>query len=152
MDLIWLIPILPGVGAAINGLFGIRYFSKRTAGLVACTTMALAFGVSLTAFFQLLGLAPEARVHDVVLFDWIPATALAVTGGQIGSLHIPWLFRLDPLSSLMILVVTGVGFLIHVYSTGYMHDEPRATCRLLRLPEPLLLLHADARPGRTTSW
>ncbi len=83
MDLIWLIPILPGVGAAINGLFGIRYFSKRTAGLVACTTMALALGVSLTAFVQLLGLAPEARVHDVVLFDWIPATALAVTGGRL---------------------------------------------------------------------
>ncbi len=125
MDLIWLIPLLPGLGAAVNGIFGIRFFSKRTAGLVACTTMALALGVSLTAFIQLLGLAPEARVHDVVLFDWIPATALAMSGGRIGSLHIPWAFRLDPLSALMILVVTGIGFLIHVYSTAYMHDEPR---------------------------
>ncbi len=109
----------------MNGLVGIRFFSKRTAGLVACTTMALSFALSVAAFVQLLGLAPEARVHDVVLFDWIPPTALAVTGGTIGSLHIPWLFRLDPLSSMMILVVTGIGLLIHIYSTAYMHDEPR---------------------------
>jgi NADH-quinone oxidoreductase subunit L len=125
MDLIWLIALLPGLGAAVNGIFGIRWFSKRTAGVVACTTMALAFGISVVAFVQLLGLAPEARVHDVTLFDWIPPTALAMRGGAIGSLHVPWLFRLDPLSAMMILVVTGVGFLIHVYSVAYMHDEPR---------------------------
>ena len=125
MDLIWLIPLLPGLGAAVNGIFGIRYFSKRTAGVLACTTMAIALGVSLTAFVQLLGLSPEARVHDVVLFDWFPRTALEMAGGRIGSLHIPWAFRLDPLSSMMILIVTGIGFLIHVYSIGYMHDEPR---------------------------
>ena len=125
MDLIWLIPILPGLGAAVNGIFGIRWFGKRTAGVVACTTMAAAFGVSVLAFVRLLGLAPEARVHDVTLFDWIPATALAMKGNAIGSLHIPWAFRLDPLSAMMILVVTGIGFLIHVYSVAYMHDEPR---------------------------
>src|SRR5450759_3611604 len=125
MDLIWLIPLLPGLGAAVNGIFGIRYFSKRTAGVLACTTMAIALGVSLTAFVQLLGLSPEARVHDVVLFDWIPRTALEMAGGRIGSLHVPWAFRLDPLSSMMILIVTGIGFLIHIYSIGYMHDEPR---------------------------
>ncbi len=125
MDLIWLIPLLPGLGAAVNGIVGIRFFSKRTAGIVACTTMALALGLSLAAFVQLLGLAPEARVHDVVLFDWFPATALATSGGRIGALHIPWAFRLDPLSAMMILVVTGIGFLIHIYSTAYIHDEPR---------------------------
>ncbi len=125
MDLIWLIPLLPGVGAAVNGIFGIRFFSRRVSGLVACTTMALAFGLSLLAFAQLLGLPPEARVHDVVLFDWIPPTALAMGNGAIGSLHVPWAFRLDPLSAMMILVVSGIGFLIHVYSTAYMHDEPR---------------------------
>jgi NADH-quinone oxidoreductase subunit L len=125
MDLIWLIPLLPGVGAAVNGILGIRWFSKRTAGLVACTTMAVAFGLSVLAFVQLLGLEAQARIHDVVLFDWIPATALATKGGAIGALHIPWAFRLDPLSAMMILVVTGIGFLIHVYSTAYMHDEPR---------------------------
>ncbi len=125
MDLIWLIPILPGLGAAVNGIFGIRWFGKRTAGAVACATMAAAFGLSVAAFTQLLGLAPEKRFHDVTLFDWIPATALATKGDAIGSLHVPWAFRLDPLSAMMILVVTGIGFLIHVYSIAYMHDEPR---------------------------
>ncbi len=125
MDLIWLIPLLPGVGAAVNGLVGIRFFGKRTAGLVACTTMAVAFGVSVAAFLQLLGLPSASRAHDVVLFDWIPPTALQLASGRIGALHVPWAFRLDPLSAMMILIVSGVGFLIHVYSTAYMHDEPR---------------------------
>jgi NADH-quinone oxidoreductase subunit L len=125
MDLIWLIPLLPGLGAAVNGIFGIRFFSKRTAGVIACTTMALALGVSLAAFVQLLGLSPEARIHDVVLFDWIPPTALETMGGRIGSVHVPWAFRLDPLSAMMILVVSGIGFLIHIYSIGYIHGESR---------------------------
>ena len=64
-------------------------------------------------------------MHDVVLFDWIPATALRLADGSIGTLRIPWAFRLDPLSAMMILVVTGIGFLIHVYSVSYMADEPR---------------------------
>jgi NADH-quinone oxidoreductase subunit L len=124
MDFIWLIPILPGIGAAINGLIGIRSFSRQTAGLVACGTMAIALALSLNAFWQLLGLAPEARDHVVTLGDWIPPIPLATANG-VGSFEIPWAFRLDPLSGMMILVVTGIGFLIHVYSTAYMHDEPR---------------------------
>src|SRR5512142_2112630 len=124
MDFIWLIPILPGVGAALNGVLGIRFFSKRAAGLLACATMAAAFVVSVTAFVQLLGLPADARAHDVTLFAWIPPIALKTVGG-IGTFQIPWSFRLDPLSAMMILVVTGIGFLIHVYSIGYMADEPR---------------------------
>jgi NADH-quinone oxidoreductase subunit L len=124
MDLIWLIPILPGLGAAINGLIGIRSFSKQTAAFVACATMAGALGLSLFAFFQLLQLAPEARDHVVSLGHWIPPIPLATAHG-IGSFEVPWAFRLDPLSGMMILVVTGIGFLIHIYSTAYMHDEPR---------------------------
>ena len=125
MDLIWLIPLIPGLGAAVNGLAGIRFFSRRTAGLVACTAMAAAFALASWAFAGLLGLPPEARVHDVVLFDWIPPIPLETAGGAIRGFHVPWAFRLDPLSALMILVVTGVGFLIHVYSISYMADEPR---------------------------
>jgi NADH-quinone oxidoreductase subunit L len=125
MDVIWLIPLLPALGAAINGLIGIRYFSRRAAGLVACATMAGALGVSVYAFWQLLGLEPAARVHDVVVASWIPSLPLQLADGRIGSFEIPWGFRLDPLSAMMILVVTGIGFLIHVYSTAYMADEPR---------------------------
>ena len=124
MDLIWLIPILPGLGAAINGLVGIRSFSRQTSGLVACAAMAGALGVSLYAFAQMLGLPPEARDHVVNLGHWIPPIPLATAHG-IGSFEVPWAFRLDPLSGMMILVVTGIGLLIHIYSTAYMHDEPR---------------------------
>ena len=60
MKYIWLIPLLPGIGAAINGLVGIRYFSRKTAGFVACATMTLALGLALVAFFQLLGLPHDA--------------------------------------------------------------------------------------------
>ena len=125
MDLIWLIPLLPALGAATNGLFGVRYFSRQVAALVACATMAGALGVSLFAFWQLLGVDAGARVHDVVVATWIPRIPLQLANGTIGSFQIPWGFRLDPLSAIMILVVTGIGFLIHVYSTAYMHDEPR---------------------------
>jgi NADH-quinone oxidoreductase subunit L len=125
MDLIWLIPLLPGIGAAVNGLFGVRFFSRQVSGLVACTAMAGALGVSLYAFIQLLGVEPAARVHDVVVATWIPRIPFLLTDGTLGTLEVPWGFRLDPLSSMMILVVTGIGFLIHIYSTAYLHDEPR---------------------------
>ena len=125
MELIWLIPLLPAIGAAINGLVGIRSFSKRTAGMVACAMMIGALGLSLFAFWQLLGLPADARAHDVILGDWIPAIPLAKLDGTIGRFQVPWGFRLDPLSGMMLLVVTGIGTLIHVYSTAYMDDEPR---------------------------
>jgi NADH-quinone oxidoreductase subunit L len=125
MDLIWLIPLLPAIGAAINGLVGVRFFSRTVAGLVACASMLGALGVSIFAFAQMLGHHGEERIHDVVVATWIPAIPLMLTDGSIGSFTVPWGFRLDPLSGMMILVVTGIGFLIHVYSTAYMHDEPR---------------------------
>ena len=125
MDLIWLIPLLPAAGAAINGLAGIRFFSRTVAGLVACATMAGSLALSIWAFVGLLGLPSDARAHDVVIAQWIPAMPLERAGGIIGTFQVPWTVRLDPLSALMLLVVTGVGFLIHVYSTAYMHEEPR---------------------------
>ena len=121
MDLIWLIPILPGIGAALNGLIGIRWFSKRTAGLVACSTMGAALLLSLNAFIQLLGLEGDNRFYQVTIAHWIPLQ----TVDGMGAFEVPWAFTLDPLSSMMILVVSGIGFLIHVYSTAYMDHEPR---------------------------
>jgi NADH-quinone oxidoreductase subunit L len=119
-----LIPLLPAVGAAVNGLVGIRWFSRRAAGLLACATMCGALGLSLVAFWQLLSLAPEARGVDVLVAQWIPQIPLQTVHG-LGGFQIPWGFRLDPLSAMMLLIVTGVGTLIHIYSTGYMADEPR---------------------------
>jgi len=125
MKLIWLIALLPAFGALVNGVVGVRYFGKRTAGLLACGTMGGALALSLYAFFELLGLGPEAREYVTPPLTWISALPLQLKDGAIGSFSIPWQLRLDPLSAMMILVVTGIGFLIHVYSVGYMHTEPR---------------------------
>jgi NADH-quinone oxidoreductase subunit L len=124
MEYIWLIPLLPGLGAAVNGLVGIRSFSRQTAGAVAVAAMVGALGLSLLAFWQLIGLPADQRAYDVVLAQWIPAIPLQTVGG-VGSFEVTWGFRLDPLSGMMLLVVTGIGTLIHVYSTAYMADEPR---------------------------
>ena len=122
MELIWLIPLLPGLGAVLNGVVGVRYFGKRLSWLVACSTMAVAGLLSIIAFVQLLG--TEARLYEVTVATWIPPISLETATG-IGTFEVPWAFRLDPLSAMMILVVTGIGFLIHVYSIGYMAHEER---------------------------
>jgi len=124
MRFIWLIPLLPGIGAAVNGLVGIRSFSRKTAGLVACGMMTAALGLALFAFWQLLGLPADDRAFDVTIAQWIPKIPLATNNG-FGNFEVSWGFRLDPLSGMMLLVVTGIGTLIHVYSTAYMADEPR---------------------------
>ena len=120
MDLIWLIPLLPGLGALLNGVVGIRFFQKPMAAAVGCLTMLATLGLSIVAFAELLG--SELPHHDVTIASWIPAIPLATATG-IGVFEAPWAFRLDPLSAMMLLVVSGIGFLIHVYSVGYMHDE-----------------------------
>jgi NADH-quinone oxidoreductase subunit L len=107
-----LIPLLPLVGFLINAFFGKR-LSKSLSGGVACAVMVAAFGVSAVASWQLLALSPESRVVEQTLFTWIAS----------GDFRAPLAFRLDPLGMLMILVVTGIGSLIHIYSTSYMHEE-----------------------------
>ena len=88
MQYIWLIPLLPAIGAVINGLIGIRSFSRKTAGGVAILMMAAALGVSLLAFWQLLGLPADARAYNVNIADWIPAIPLQTHSG-IGRLQTP---------------------------------------------------------------
>jgi len=121
LDLIWLIPLFPAMGFAINGLFGKR-MSKTAVGVIACGAVLISFVFSAGAFAQLLQLEPEHRSHTVKLYEWMNA-GLAHTKGGVASFSVDWGFLLDPLSAVMILVVTGIGFLIHVYSTGYMHEE-----------------------------
>jgi NADH-quinone oxidoreductase subunit L len=124
LNSIWLIPLLPAAGAALNGLLGIRWFSRTLAGGLASAAMAGALGLSLWAFADLLALPAGARVHEVVLGQWIPPIPLATAHG-IGTFAVPWSLRLDPLAAVMVLIVTGVGFLIHLYAIPYMRDEPR---------------------------
>src|SRR5438132_13514542 len=122
LDLIWLIPLFPAAGFVINGLFGKR-MSKTMVGLIACTAVLISFIFSAGAVYQLLQLDEAHRSHTVVLYEWINAGPAHTSEGPLARFQVDWGFLLDPLSSIMILVVTGVGFLIHIYSTGYMHDE-----------------------------
>ncbi len=112
-DLIWLIPAFPAIGFLINGLLGVR-FPKTLTAWVACLSVIASFAVSATIFVQFLQLAPESRVFEKTVFDWIVSGDFKT---QIG-------FRIDALSIIMCLVVSGVGSLIHIYSAGYMHDDP----------------------------
>jgi NADH-quinone oxidoreductase subunit L len=116
------IPLLPALGALVNGVAGIRFFGKRASGLLACTTLGLSFLLSAWAFLELIGLPPDAREHVVTIATWIPPLPLLTASG-LGTFTVDWALRLDPLSAMMSLVVTGIGFLIHVYSVAYMHGE-----------------------------
>src|SRR6187399_1261927 len=122
LDLIWIIPLFPLVGFAINGLLGKR-MPKTVVAVIACSAVLLAFIFAVGAVLQLVQLEPEHRSHTVKVYEWINAGAAHTGEGGIANFTIDWAFLLDPLSSIMVLVVTGIGFLIHVYSAGYMHEE-----------------------------
>jgi NADH-quinone oxidoreductase subunit L len=109
-DLIWLVPTLPLVGFVVNTLLG-RRLSRRWVGLVACGTVGVAAALSLALAFHLTGLL-ERQLHQE-LFTWI----------GVGEFNVSVSFLLDPLSAVMILVVTWIGFLIHIYSVGYMGED-----------------------------
>jgi NADH-quinone oxidoreductase subunit L len=109
-QLVWLIPVLPLAGFLINGLFR-NQLSKAMTGIVGCGTILLAFILSLLIFSEVRQAGFQAQV--VTLFDFI----------SVGKLSIPFAFQVDQLSVLFLLIITGVGFLIHLYSTSYMHGE-----------------------------
>jgi len=107
---LWLIPTLPLAGAAINGFLG-RRSSKTAVTTIALTFPALAF---LLALKIALGFSSDAAPYVFQLAHWI----------RSGDFLVDFAFYLDQLSLVMLLVVTGVGFLIHIYSVGYMSDDP----------------------------
>ena len=107
-QLVWLIPVLPLLGFLINGL-GRKHVSKIMAGIIGCGTVFLSFLISVVVFYSV----KNGNTHVAHYFDFINITAL-----KIG-----FDFQVDQLSSIFLLIITGVGFLIHVYSTSYMHEE-----------------------------
>ncbi len=110
INLVWLVPLIPLLGFVVNGL-GRNSLSKGVIGFIGSGVIFISFAISLGIFFE-LG-ADVVKSHEIFLFNWISA----------GTLHIPLSFLIDPLSSLMLLIITGVGFLIHIYSIGYMHND-----------------------------
>ena len=123
LDHIWLIPIFPLLGAAIQLFFG-RRSSNKAVSAVSVGLPGLSFLWALGCFVQFLGL-PESYQHAFHehLYTWLPAGAFHLSNGSLANLNINVGMQLDPLSCVMMLVVTGVGFLIHVYSIGYMAHE-----------------------------
>ncbi len=112
-DYVWLVPAFPAIGFLLNGLLG-RRFSKKVVGWVACSALGLSFLTSILIFIALLGRPPSERFFEKVIFDWVVSGSFQTVIG----------YQIDPLSILMALVVTGVSFFIHIYSVGYMHDDP----------------------------
>src|SRR5258706_7753624 len=115
-DFIRWIVFLPLLSSIINGLFGAKIqksLGKGAIGIIDCTSVVIAFGLAVNCFLTLKGLEPEKRFLIDNLYRWI----------DLGSLKVDMAFMIDPLSSVMILVVTGIGGLIHIYATGYMHED-----------------------------
>ena len=113
LPMLWIIPALPLAAVALNLLFGDALGKKGTAWL-ACGAVGLAFLAAVRAVAHVAGMPVEERHLVETAWTWM----------RVGDFHADVAFLLDPLSSIMVLVVTGVGFLIHVYSTGYMADDP----------------------------
>ena len=116
VELVWLIPALPLIGFLILLLVGSRIGEPR-AGWVATTAAAGSFLAAVVVLAGLLGKDAHSgdRSYELVLFQWLPSGSLKVEAG----------FLVDPLSITMALFVTGVGALIHLYSIGYMHGDPK---------------------------
>jgi NADH-quinone oxidoreductase subunit L len=111
----WVIPLFPLVGFLVLAAFGTRFIREPGAGALATLMMAGAFGWTVVLFVKMWSLDPEQRTVSKHLFDWVP------TGG----LNISASLLLDPLSITMLLFITGVGMLIHLYAIAYMHGDPR---------------------------
>lgn len=114
VELTGYVVVFPLIGFLFNGLFGGRIKSEKVVGLVGSGVVGLSLLFSALIFFELLGFPTDERSRVVEVYRWVFA----------GALDIPVAFLVDQLSILMALIVTGVGFLIHVYSIGYMHGDP----------------------------
>jgi len=112
-DYVWLIPLFPAIGFVLNGFLG-RGLGKGFVSWVGPSAIGLSFLTSIFIFFELIGRPPAERHFEKVIFDWVVSGSFQTVVG----------YQIDPLSVLMALVVSGVSFFIHIYSVGYMHDDP----------------------------
>jgi NADH-quinone oxidoreductase subunit L len=119
---IWLIPLFPVAGAALMLFIG-RRLPNAGVNVICVGSVFLSMCFAFGAIFQLISRPVEERVVSYNLFDWVPAGIMHTDAGRVMNFNVPWGVLMDPLTAVMLLVVTGVGFLIHVYSTGYMAHE-----------------------------
>lgn len=114
IQLIYLTVLLPLLGFLINGLFGKKIKNEKIIGIIGSGVIGLSFLISVGAFFETLALPPNSRTTIVSLFTWM----------NVANIDVSFAYQVDQLSLVMALIVTGVGFVIHVYSIGYMHGDP----------------------------
>lgn len=107
-SLVLLVPLLPFLGFLINGIFR-KSLSKSLISITGCTVVFIAFVISLVLFFQV-------RANGGIVINYFDFISVA-------GFNVPFAFQVDQLSAIFLLIITGIGFLIHLYSTGYMHDE-----------------------------
>lgn len=110
---IYLTVLLPLLGFLINGILGSKIKNEKVIGIIGSSTIGISFLIAVGAFIQTLGLPEDARKTIVPLFTWL----------NVGGLNVSFAYQVDQLSLIMSLIVTGIGFLIHVYSIGYMHGD-----------------------------
>ena len=112
MDYVWLIPLFPLIGFLINGLVG-KSLPKSVVGTIGSAAVGLSFLVTVAIFLEFLKLPEGVHTVEKVMYTWIASGPFTVSVA----------FLIDPLSLIMLLVVSGVSTLIHIYSIGYMHDD-----------------------------
>ncbi len=122
LSFLWLIPLFPLATAALMFLVG-RRIPKPGVSLLCVGSVGVSFVCALGAVRELLAADPDHRVFQQILFEWLTPGPMQTSAGHAVRFVADWGFLLDPLSCVMVLVVTGVGFLIHVYSIGYMAHE-----------------------------
>ena len=112
LKLTCLVPFFPLIGSIINGFFGLK-IGKKAVGLIACGSMGLSFLTSVLVYIGYLMLPEGQHAYEQVVWSWFGA----------GDFNVDFGFQIDPLTLVMMFVVTGVGTIIHVYAVGYMHEE-----------------------------
>jgi NADH-quinone oxidoreductase subunit L len=113
IQLIYLTILLPLIGFLFNGLLGSKIKNEKIIGTIASGLIGISFLIVVGAFFETVALPADQRKSIVDLFTWL----------SVGGLNIHFAYQVDQLSLIMALIVTGVGFIIHVYSIGYMHGD-----------------------------
>lgn len=144
--LIGILLLSPLVGFLVNGLIGRKFFGGYVAGTVATVFAFISFVAALLLVGQVSVATDDARAVVAHFFDWI----------NIGDLKIPARFVVDPISSIMILLITGVGSLIHLFSIGYMHEDEGVAKYFaylnLFLFNMLILVTGDSLPLLFVGW